>query len=94
MKPGRILSIISFPGSNDAFYQERHEGFAIFDHPIQLDDDEIKMFYTAAQLSKSGDWKELDYATGSAPWYVHWWVTNCDDFFQSHGGYQLFHTKL
>lgn len=76
-KPGRIISIISVTDNSDMCFRLKHEGFKAFEHPTQLDKDEIVKLYPPKEIAQ-WDWKELEYATGCVPWYLSRWAKEKD----------------
>ena len=42
--------------------------FAVFEHPIQFDKDEIKVLYPERQIAQ-WDWDDLEFKTGCVPLY-------------------------
>ena len=75
----RIISIISASANNDVWYKDNHNGFDVFDHPTQLDHDEIKILYPASEIAK-WDWEEVEYMTGRVPWYLGRWTKDPKHF--------------
>ena len=78
-KPGRIISIISASANNDVAYKDNHEGFDVYDHPTQLDDNEISLLYPRKQIAQ-WDWDKLGNATGRVPLYLNRWAQDPDDY--------------
>ena len=79
IKPGRIISIISASANSDVSHKKNHEGFDVFEHPIQFDKDEIKVLYPERQIAQ-WDWDDLEFKTGCVPLYLNQWVKDPDRY--------------
>lgn len=74
---GRVISTISVSAYHDVWYHEDYKEFEVFEHPMQLHEDEIRVLYPPREVAQ-WDWEELEYATGRVPWYLSRWTKEAD----------------
>ena len=68
MQGGQIVSIVSASANNEIAYKERHLGFDEYNHPCQMDWEELTLAFKV--LDTRNDRARILEVTGGVPWQV------------------------